>query len=52
MVPASSVLTEFGVPFVVCVTSCNSSILMEETAKAIAALHPAVCPSGYLGRFA
>jgi hypothetical protein len=24
---------------------------MEETAKAIAALHPTVRPSGYLGRF-
>ncbi len=36
-----------------CVTSsCGSSILMEETAKAIAALHPAVRQRGYLGRFA
>jgi hypothetical protein len=32
--------------------SCGSSILMEETAKAIATLDPAVCPWGHLRRFA
>ena len=39
--------------YVACVTSsCGSSILLEETAKAIAALHPAVRPRVYLGWFA
>ncbi len=38
---------------VACVTSsCGLSILMEETAKAIAALHRTVRPGVYLGRFA
>jgi hypothetical protein len=39
--------------YVACVTSsCGLSILREETAKAIAALHPAVRQRRYFGRFA
>ena len=34
------------------ISLCGSSILMEETAKAIAALHPAVTQMGHMGRFA
>ena len=39
--------------YVACVTSsCGLPILIEETAKAIAALHRTVRPGVYLGRFA
>lgn len=39
--------------YIACVTSsCGLSILMEETAKAIPALNPAIRPRDSLGRFA
>jgi hypothetical protein len=34
------------------ISSCGLSILMEETAEAIATLHQAVRPRGHMGRFA
>jgi hypothetical protein len=34
------------------ISSCRSSILMEEIAEAIAALHRAVTQRGHMGRFA